>query len=118
MTTTTAVPTVQFTEEEFDIIFGEISWELDILGDERRGGNEESAKYEEYLDEFDERLGSIEANKDGLYEVVMDQETQGTISEILSNAFDSYEENCDDPDYDYDPSYVTVLESIDQKISQ
>ena len=118
MTTTTAVPTVQFTEEEFNTIFGEISWELDILGDERRGGNEESAKDEEYLEEFAERVGSIEANKDGLYEVVMDQETQGTISEILPKAFDSYEENCDDPDYDYDPSHEKVLESIDQKISQ
>ena len=69
MTTTTAVPTVQFTEEEFNTIFGEISWELDILGDERRGGNEESAKDEEYLEEFAERVGCIEANKDGLYEV-------------------------------------------------
>ena len=118
MTTTTAVPTVQFTEEEFNTILGEISWNLDTLADERRGGDEESAKDEEYLEEFAERVGSIEANKDGLYEVVMDQETQGTISEILSNAFDSYEEYCDDPDYDYDPSYVTVLESIDQKISQ
>lgn len=117
MTTTTAVPTVQFTEEEFNTIFGEISWELDILGDERRGGNEESAKDEEYLEEFAERVGSIEANKDGLYEVVMDQETQGTISEVLSNAIDNYEEDCVDPN-NFDPSYVTLLESIDQKISQ
>ena len=44
MTTTTAVPTVQFTEEEFNTIFGEISWELDILGDERRGGKRKKNK--------------------------------------------------------------------------
>ena len=46
MTTTKATPSALFTEEELNTIFGEISWELDILGDERRGGNEESAKDE------------------------------------------------------------------------
>ena len=118
MTTTTATPTALFTEEEFTIIFDTVDWTIDILGDRRRGGDEYAAELEEYLEEFSDKLGTKEPNKDGLYEVVMDQETQGTISEILSNAFDSYQENCDDPDYDYDPSHEKVLESIDQKISQ
>ena len=49
MTTATATPSALFTEEELNTIFGEISWELDILGDERRGGNEESANMKSIL---------------------------------------------------------------------
>jgi len=114
--TITATPTVQFTDEEFTTIFDTVSWEIDVLADRRRGGDEFAAELEDYLETFSDKLGSIDPNKDGLYNVVLDQETYTFIAERMEDAWESYEENCDDPDYDYDPSYPKVLESIDKKI--
>ena len=118
MTTTTATPTALFTEEEFTIIFDTVDWTIEELGDRRRGGDEDAAELEDYLEEFSHNLGTIEPNKNGLYEVVLDEETYGFLTQRLDDAVEHYEEYCDDPDFDYDPSHETVLENMYQKIHQ
>ena len=51
MTTTTATPIAQFTEEEFNTIFDSVDWTMEILGDRRRGGDEYAAELEDYIEE-------------------------------------------------------------------
>ena len=118
MTTTTATPIAQFTEEEFNTIFDSVDWTMEILGDRRRGGDEYAAELEDYIEEFADKLGTKEPNKDGLYEVVLDEETYGFLSERLDESVEHYEEYCDDPDFDYDPSHEKVLDNMYQKIHQ
>jgi len=121
--TTTAVPSVQFTQEEIDFIFGEISEELENLRDRRRFGDEEASEIEDALEDYSKKLTEkCDANKkDGLYTIKLDEEFYSWVPELLESANDFYNQNCDDEEFikdvEWDPEgYKATLDAIEEKI--
>ncbi len=121
--TITATPTVQFTEEEIDFIFGEISEELENLRDRRRFGDEEASEIEDALEDYSKKLTEkCDANKkDGLYTIELDEEFYAWVPELLECANDFYNQNCDDEEFingvEWDADgYKEVLNRLEQKI--
>ena len=121
--TITAVPTVQFTEEEIDFIFDEISEELENLRDRRRFGDEEASEIEDALEDYSKKLTEkCDANeKDGLYTIKLDEEFYSWVPELLESANDFYNQNCDDEEFikdvEWDPEgYKATLDAIEEKI--
>ena len=121
--TTTAVPSVQFNQEEIDFIFDEISEELEILADRRRGGDENASEEEDALEDFSRVLSEkCDANKkDGLYTIELDEEFYAWVPELLECANDFYNQNCDDEEFingvEWDADgYKEVLNRLEQKI--
>ena len=121
--TITAVPTVQFTEEEIDFIFDEISEELENLRDRRRFGDEEASEIEDALEDYSKKLTEErDANeKDGLYTIKLDEEFYSWVPELLESANDFYNQNCDDEEFikdvEWDPEgYKATLDAIEEKI--
>ena len=121
--TITATPTVQFTQDEIDFIFGEISEELENLRDRRRFGDEEASEIEDALEDYSKKLTEkCDANKkDGLYTIKLDEEFYSWVPELLESANDFYNQNCDDEEFikdvEWDPEgYKATLDAIEEKI--
>ena len=122
--TITAIPPIRFfIQDEIDFIFEEISEELENLRDRRRGGDEEASEIEDALEDYSKKLTvKCESNKkDGFYQIEMDDEFYEWVPELLNNANDFYNLNCDDEefikDFEWDADgYKEVLNRLEQKI--
>ena len=121
--TITAVPTVQFTQEEINFIFDQFSEEEARLFDRRRWGDEEAGEIEDALEEYCIKLTEeCDANeKDGLYTIKLDEEFYSWVPDLLEFASDFYNQFWDNEKFikecEWDAEvYKATLDAIEEKI--
>ena len=121
--TTTAVPSVQFNQEEIDFIFELFSEEEARLFDRRGWGYEDAGEIEDALEEYCVKLTEqCEATeKDGLYTIKLDDEFYSWVPELLEKAYDFYNQFWDNEKFikecNWDPEgYKATLDAIEEKI--